>query len=301
MTSLAVGCVPRVDDHHAESRCVSGGGEIRLHQPAPALLFLLRHLGVAVARQIDQVHGLSSMRKKLMCVVLPGASPTRAKFFRSRSLLMTEDLPTLDLPAKAICGRPILRAVGDGGDGADKFRVVQIHGGSPHWRMPGLRAGVFDRGYRTEHAVSGRSRTALRPHAPSREVERRLNARGPHAGNGDETAAHCRTRLVDLLQILFIFRRDDDRVGCRAAAPAIVFSFSPPIGSTRPRMEISPVMATSRRTARAGQRRDDRRADRNARGGAVLGDRRPPGSGHGCPSSYRSPVRCPSSFARERI
>ena len=31
---------------------------------------------------------------------------------------------------------------------------------------------------------------------------------------------------------------------------AIVFSFSPPIGSTRPRSVISPVMATSRRTGR---------------------------------------------------
>ena len=29
---------------------------------------------------------------------------------------------------------------------------------------------------------------------------------------------------------------------------AIVFSFKPPMGSTRPRMEISPVIAMSRRT-----------------------------------------------------
>ena len=36
------------------------------------------------------------------------------------------------------------------------------------------------------------------------------------------------------------------RIPCRSAA--IVFSFSPPMASTRPRMEISPVMAMSRRT-----------------------------------------------------
>ena len=30
----------------------------------------------------------------------------------------------------------------------------------------------------------------------------------------------------------------------------MVFSFSPPMASTLPRMEISPVMATSRRTGR---------------------------------------------------
>ena len=36
-----------------------------------------------------------------MWVVLPGAAPTRAKFFRFRSRLITEDLPTLERPAKA--------------------------------------------------------------------------------------------------------------------------------------------------------------------------------------------------------
>ena len=39
-----------------------------------------------------------------MWVVLPGAEPTRARFFRFKMRLMTEDLPTLDRPAKAICG-----------------------------------------------------------------------------------------------------------------------------------------------------------------------------------------------------
>src|SRR5699024_8189853 len=39
-----------------------------------------------------------------MCVVFPGASPTRAKFFRCKRRLITEDFPTLDRPAKAICG-----------------------------------------------------------------------------------------------------------------------------------------------------------------------------------------------------
>ena len=41
-------------------------------------------------------------------MVLPGFSPTRAKFLRCSSRLMTEDFPTLDLPAKAISGRRVL-------------------------------------------------------------------------------------------------------------------------------------------------------------------------------------------------
>ena len=38
-------------------------------------------------------------------MVFPGFSPTRAKFFRFKMRLITEDFPTLDLPAKAISGR----------------------------------------------------------------------------------------------------------------------------------------------------------------------------------------------------
>jgi hypothetical protein len=38
-------------------------------------------------------------------MVLPGFSPTLAKFFLFRILLITEDLPTLDFPAKAISGK----------------------------------------------------------------------------------------------------------------------------------------------------------------------------------------------------
>ena len=37
-------------------------------------------------------------------MVLPGFSPTLAKFLRFKMRLITEDLPTLDLPAKAISG-----------------------------------------------------------------------------------------------------------------------------------------------------------------------------------------------------
>ena len=59
-----------------------------------------------------------------MWVVLPGAEPTRAKFFRFSMRLMTEDLPTLDRPAKAICGsRSRGKSVVVGG-GADKLRVL---------------------------------------------------------------------------------------------------------------------------------------------------------------------------------
>ena len=38
-------------------------------------------------------------------MVLPGFSPTRAKFFLFKIRLITEDFPTLDLPAKAISGK----------------------------------------------------------------------------------------------------------------------------------------------------------------------------------------------------
>ena len=39
-----------------------------------------------------------------MWVVLPGAAPTRAKFFRLSSRLITDDFPTFDRPAKATWG-----------------------------------------------------------------------------------------------------------------------------------------------------------------------------------------------------
>ena len=57
-----------------------------------------------------------------------------------------------------------------------------------------------------------------------------------------------------------------------ARCAASIFSLRPPIGSTRPRSVISPVIATSRRTGIAQQRRDERRCHRDARGRAVLGD-----------------------------
>ena len=56
----------------------------------------------------------------------------------------------------------------------------------------------------------------------------------------------------------------------RFRCAATAFSFSPPIGSTRPRNVISPVIATSPRTGNAGERAHDRRGDRDARGWAVL-------------------------------
>ena len=61
------------------------------------------------------------------------------------------------------------------------------------------------------------------------------------------------------------------RMPPRSAASS--FSLSPPIGSTRPRSVTSPVMATSRRTGDAGQRRDHRRDHADAGRRAVLGHR----------------------------
>jgi hypothetical protein len=37
-------------------------------------------------------------------MVLPGDELTRAKLFRFSNLLITDDLPTFDLPEKTICG-----------------------------------------------------------------------------------------------------------------------------------------------------------------------------------------------------
>jgi hypothetical protein len=43
--------------------------------------------------------------KKLMSRVQPGVLLVRARFFFRVMVLMSEDFPTLDLPAKAISGR----------------------------------------------------------------------------------------------------------------------------------------------------------------------------------------------------
>ena len=40
-----------------------------------------------------------------MWVVFPGAAPTRARFFRFKSRLMTDDLPTLERPTKLTSGQ----------------------------------------------------------------------------------------------------------------------------------------------------------------------------------------------------
>ena len=59
-------------------------------------------------------------------MVLPGFSPTRAKFFRCSSRLITEDLPTLDLPANAISGRRFLGK--SFGDAAEIIIPYEING-----------------------------------------------------------------------------------------------------------------------------------------------------------------------------
>ena len=48
------------------------------------------------------------MAKKLIVVVLPGLEETFTRSLRPNNLFMSEDLPTLERPTKAISGRSLL-------------------------------------------------------------------------------------------------------------------------------------------------------------------------------------------------
>ena len=81
-----------------------------------------------------------------------------------------------------------------------------------------------------------------------------------------------------------------------ARAAAIVFSLTPPIGSTSPRRLISPVIATSGRTAR----RFSSEASETNIATPALGrpsGSRPPARAHGCRCCRRASGSMPSSLA----
>ncbi len=60
-----------------------------------------------------------------MCAVFPGVALDLARLFLLSSLLMTEDFPTLDLPAKTICGSPSrIKSFSRGG--TDELYVMKI-------------------------------------------------------------------------------------------------------------------------------------------------------------------------------
>ena len=66
-----------------------------------------QHDLAAVLYEELQEMGIDATYDKEHCyvyAVLPGEAPTRAKFLRLRRRLMTEDLPTLDLPANTTDG-----------------------------------------------------------------------------------------------------------------------------------------------------------------------------------------------------
>ena len=116
-----------VDEHYTEGKR-SRRGKIGLHEPAPALFFLLRDLGVAVARQVDEVHGLVDAEKVDMRG-LAGGLADAGEVFAQQKLVDDGGFSDVGLARERDLRQAVLRAVGDGGDGADKFRVMQIHAG----------------------------------------------------------------------------------------------------------------------------------------------------------------------------
>ena len=115
------------------------------------------------------------------------------------------------------------------------------------------------------HAARGALTVALRyARALERGVERLVDRVDEHGSRASRAPRRAR-------------RRDPSRCGAGsstvlmpARAAASTLSLMPPTGSTRPRSEISPVIATSPRARRPGQRRDERRHERDARRRAVL-------------------------------
>ena len=162
-----------------------------------------------------------------MCVVLPGASPTRAKFFRSRSLLMTEDLPTFDLPANTICGRPSCGQSATDVHRADELRVMQVHAVPSSLPDAGLAA-VF--GVRAECGHCGRSRNRR---SPERNAAAEITL---STWSGRDELQRAAARSGRSPPDPFRSPRGMMTVLTPWRSAAIVFSFRPPIGRTRPRM-----------------------------------------------------------------
>ena len=116
-----------VDEHDAEGKRIRRG-KIGLHEPAPALFFFLWDLGVAVARQVDEVHGLINA-EKVDVRGLAGGLADAGEVFAQQELVDHGGFSDVGLARERDLRQAVLRAVGDGGDGADKFRVMQIHAG----------------------------------------------------------------------------------------------------------------------------------------------------------------------------
>ena len=70
------------------------------------------------------------MVKKLISWVHPGFELVLTRFFRFTRVLINEDLPTLDLPAKAISGRSGSVNWTRFGGTFDKFSLLNDHGDS---------------------------------------------------------------------------------------------------------------------------------------------------------------------------
>lgn len=107
---------------------------------------------------------------------------------------------------------------------------------------------------------------------------------------GSQEAELTADGLVDILKVALVVCRDDDGLD-PGAQRAMVFSRSPPIGRTRPRRVISPVMATSRRAGRPDSAEMSATVTVMPADGRPSGQR-PPGSGYGYPCFYRNPDRC---------
>lgn len=85
-----------------DERYIALGAEKALHKLRPTQLLALCRLGVAVAREIDKIH-LVALKK------VDGDSLSRyradaGKILAVKSLLISDDLPTLERPEKTISG-----------------------------------------------------------------------------------------------------------------------------------------------------------------------------------------------------
>ena len=77
----------------------------------------------------------SGRRKKLIVAVLPGVALTRASALRLTSLLISEDLPTLDLPEKTISGKSDFgELIRTAGGKLQILLILKVHGVPPYCR-----------------------------------------------------------------------------------------------------------------------------------------------------------------------
>jgi len=77
--------------------------KISLNHIAPVFLHRLGNLGKTVSRQVHKRDFFVNCEKLMSCV-RPGVWLVFARFFRPTSVLINEDLPTLERPTKATSG-----------------------------------------------------------------------------------------------------------------------------------------------------------------------------------------------------